>query len=193
MRKVLVAAISAMAMIFATALGAAPLKLKPASPQPGGLRAGLAVAYGYPPDGQHIKTLADARSALRSGAEAGRPLAGLDNRDTEKGQVTLTSKRAENVAARITGYVRFDKPGVYDIDFLTNDGLDISIGGQQVGYFNGRQTCDVIVGTQVEVPQAGWYKLEATYFNRLNTSCLHMRWAPEGGKLGWVPNSVFGH
>ena len=193
MRKVLVAAISAMALIVGTALAAAPLKLKPASPQPGGLRAGLAVVYGYPPDGQHIKTLADARSALRSGAEGGRPLAGLDNRDTAKGQVTLTSKRAENVAARITGYVRFDQPGVYDIDFLTNDGLDISIGGQKVGYFNGRQTCDVIVGTQVEVPQAGWYKLEATYFNRLNTSCLHMRWAPEGGKLGWVPNSVFGH
>lgn len=193
MKTGLTGAIAALALMIASALAAAPVKLSPANPQPGGLKSGLSVAYGYALDGEHIKSLADARAVLAAGAQRGRPLAGLDHRDTQLGQPTLTSKRAENVAARITGYIRFDAPGVYDIDFLTNDGLDMTIGGQRVGRFDGRQTCDSIVGTQVEVPQAGWYKLDAVYFNRLNTSCLHMRWAKAGSKLSWTPNSVFGH
>lgn len=193
MRNVLFGAISVLGLVFATVLSAAPVKLSLANPQPGGLRGGLSVVYGYAPDGEQIKTLADARAVLRSGAEPGRPLSGLDYRDTSQGQPTLTSRRAENVAAQIKGYIRFDAPGVYDIDFLTNDGLDMSIGGQRVGMFDGRQSCDSIVGTQVEVPQAGWYKLEGVYFNRLNTSCLHMRWGAAGSKLGWVPDGAFGH
>ena len=191
MRKALAATLATLGLMLATALSAAPLKLTPAEPQPSGLKPGLNVVYGYAPEGQHIKTLADARRYLRQ-AEPGRPLTGLDYADTNEGEPTLTSRRAENVAARIWGYVRFDKPGIYDIDFLTNDGLHMEIGGQTVGHFDGRQKCDTIIGTQVEVPQAGWYALEGIYFNRLHTSCLHMRWAPAGGRLSWVPNSVFG-
>ena len=100
--------------------------------------------------------------------------------------------REENVAAAIRGYVKFDAPGIYEIDFFTNDGLSASIGGQTVGYFDGRQPCDSTYITEVEVPQAGWYEFKATYFNRLNTSCLMMRMAPKGQKLQWVPNSIFG-
>lgn len=190
MKSVLTAAIAALAIIAAAALAAAPLRLTPADPQPGGLKPGLSVVYGFAPDGEHIKTLADARAVLRAQPRRGKPLSGLDYRD---GQPTLTSDRAENVAAQINGYVRFDAPGIYDLDFLTNDGLDVTIGGQRVGIFDGRQTCDSILGTQVEVPQAGWYKLDALYFNRLNTSCLHMRWASAGGKMSWVPDSAFGY
>ncbi len=191
MKKLLLGAIAALGL-FAAAVSAAPLRLTPANPQPTGLKPGLNVVYGYAPDGQHIKTLADARAVLKRRPEPGPPLTGLDYRDTDEGEPTLTSKRAENVAARITGYIRFDKPGIYDIDFLTNDGLRMKIGGQIVGQFDGRQKCDTIIGTEVEVPKAGWYELEGLYFNRLHTSCLHMRWAPSGEKLTWVPNAVFG-
>lgn len=192
MRKLTIGVLAALGMMVATVASAQTLKLTPASPQPSGLKAGLAVSYGYAPEGQHIKTLADARFYLKK-AERGRPLTGLDYRDTNKGEPTLTSRRSENVAARISGYIRFDKPGLYDIDFLTNDGLSMTIGGQTVGYFDGRQKCDTIIGTQVEVPQAGWYALDGIYFNRLNTSCLHMRMGPAGGRVTWVPNSVFGY
>lgn len=181
------------AVALATAALAAPLKLTPANPQPGGLKPGLTVKYAYAPEGRHIKYIADANKLLASGAERGKALRGLDYRDTKKGQKTLTSKRAENVAASISGYIRFDKPGVYEIDFFTNDGVDARIGGKQVGLFDGRQTCDSTIVSEVEVPSAGWYKLSATYFNRLNTSCLMMRWAPQGKQMQWVPNNVFGH
>jgi len=89
--------------------------------------------------------------------------------------------------------VRFDKPGTYNIDFLTNDGLDARISGQRVGYFDGRQPCDTTFATEVEVPKAGWYPLKILYFQRLGTSCLHMRRAPEGSEPTWMPNSAFGH
>lgn len=184
--------IAALGMLCASAVFAAPLMLTPASPQPGGLKGGLSVSYGYAAEGQHIKMLTDARGVLKAGAHRGTPLRGLDYRDGNKGDRTLTSKQAENVAASINGYIRFDQPGVYDLDFFTNDGLSASIGGQKVGFFDGRQTCDSTVVAEVEVPSAGWYKFSAVYFNRLNTSCLMMRWAPKGGKMKWVPNNAFG-
>jgi hypothetical protein len=180
----------AVAILGVTAAQAAPLKLKPASPQPGGVKSGLSVRYAYPED---VRTLAEASSALKVASEPGRPLKGLDYRDTSEGQKPLTAKRPEHVVAKIRGYVKFDAPGVYTIDFLTNDGLHARVGGQTVGYFDGRQTCDTTIATDVEVPSAGWYKLDVLYFQRLKTACLHMRAGAAGGKVKWMPNSAFGH
>lgn len=184
--------VAALSLFCAAAGLAAPLKLTPANPQPGNLKSGLSVTYGYAADGKHIKFLSDARAMLKSGAERGKPLRGLDYRDTNIGERILTAKRDENVAALISGYIRFDKPGIYKIEFFTNDGLSASISGQRVGHFDGRQTCDSTFRTKVDVPSAGWYDFNALYFNRLNTSCLMMRWAPDGSPMKWVPNNVFG-
>jgi len=192
MKSVFIGAVAALGLAFASTAIGAPLKLEPANPQPGGLKSGLSVKYGYAAQGQHIKKLSDARAVLSSGAQNGKPLRGLDYRDTNIGENTLTSKRAENVAASVNGFIRFDKPGIYEIDFFTNDGLIAKIGGQRVGYFDGRQTCDSTVVAEIEVPSAGWYDFSAIYFNRLNTSCLMMRWATPGGGMKWVPNNVFG-
>ncbi|KAE9627444.1 hypothetical protein FEE96_18860 [Parasedimentitalea maritima] len=189
MKRIFTAAIAVVAMFAGSVLLAAPLKLTPASPQPSGLKAGLNVRYAYPSD---VKSLAQARSALKYRVEAGPPLSGLDYRDTSAGQKALTSKRAERVVADITGYVKFDRPGVFTIDFLTNDGLHAVIGGQLVGKFDGRQTCQETYAVDVEVPKAGWYPVKILYFQRLVTSCLHMRSGPKGGRVTWMPNSAFG-
>lgn len=179
---------ASIATIFlATASFAAPLKLKPASPQPTGLKQGLAVKYAYPND---VKSLSQAKKALKS-AEAGKPLAGLDYWDTREGEKTLTSKRPFKVAAAISGYVKFDAPGTYNIDFLTNDGLEVSIGGKKITSYDGRHPCEETNTTQVSVPKAGWYALNATYFQRLGTACLHMRAGQ--GTPDFLPNSAFGY
>lgn len=181
------ATLAAAALMVAGAAFAAPLKLKPASPQPSGLKSGLAVKYAYPLD---VKTLSQAERYLKKG-KPGKPLSGLDYRDTAQGDKTLTSTQAEHVAAAITGYVKFDSPGTYTIDFLTNDGLDAYVGGQQVGYFDGRQSCQETRAVQVEVPQAGWYPVKITYFQRVGTACLHMRAGK--GAPDWMPNKAFGY
>ena len=169
---------------------AAPVMLTPANPQPSGLKPGLSVRYAYPSD---VKSLAAARNALKYKVEQGAPLKGLDYRDTELGQNVLTAKRAERVVADIRGYVRFDAPGVYTIDFLTNDGLHAVVGGQVVGEFDGRQPCEETFAVEVEVPEAGWYPLNALWFQRTNTACLHMRAGPAGKRPKWMPNAAFGH
>lgn len=175
------------AIVLASQAWAAPLKLKPASPQPSGLKQGLAVKYAYPGD---VKTLGNAERALKK-AKPGRPLAGLDYRDTADGEITLTSDRAHHVVAKITGYVKFDAPGTYVIDFLTNDGLDAQIGGQAVGYVNARQPCQPTRAVEAEVPEAGWYPVDITYFQRVGTACLHMRAGQ--GKATWMKNAAFGY
>lgn len=192
MRTLRFMSMAAISLVCASVAFAAPLKLTPASPQPGGLKSGLSVSYAHATEDQDFTALADARSALKVNGKRGKPLRGLDYRDTNLGENSLTSSHSEQVAASITGYIRFDSPGIYTIDFFTNDGLLATIGGQQVGLFNGRQTCDTTFATEVEVPSAGWYKLSALYFNRLNTSCLMMRWAAKGDAMKWVPNNVFG-
>ncbi|KUP92898.1 PA14 domain-containing protein [Tritonibacter horizontis] len=169
---------------------AAPLALQPADPQPTGLKPGLSVYYAYPSD---VKSLGAARSALNYKRIPGPPLSGLDYRDTELGQAVLTSERAERVVADISGYVRFDKPGIYTIDFLTNDGLHAVVGGQLVGEFDGRQACEETFAVEVEVPSAGWYPLQALWFQRTNTACLHMRAGPKGKRPKWMPDAAFGH
>ena len=181
------AMLAAAAVLVATATFAAPLKLTPANPQPSGLKPGLAVKYAYPPDG---KSLNQAERALKR-AKAGPALKGLDYRDTADGDNTLTAKQAHHVVAGISGYVKFDSAGTYTIDFLTNDGLNATVGGQTVGYFDGRQKCFETRAVQVEVPQAGWYDLQATYFQRVGSACLHMRAGK--GAPDWMPNSAFGH
>jgi len=169
---------------------AGPLTLTPANPQPTGLTQGLKVVYGTAND---IKDLSKAKWATGKHGKPGQPLRGLSYPDTQLGEGALTSGVAEKVAAQINGYIKFDAPGTYDVDFVTNDGIRATIGGQVVGYFDGRQTCQPTFTETVQVPQAGWYEVDILWFQRLNTSCLNMRWGPAGGNVGWVPDAAFGY
>ncbi|MDA7966160.1 PA14 domain-containing protein [Ruegeria sp.] len=181
----------AMAMI-ASAAFAAPLKLQPASPQPSNPKAGLDVKYkweGNPP--RKIQNMAKAKQLIKK-AQPGTPLIGLDYRDTTEGEPVLTFNQAYNVAAQVTGYIRFDAPGIYELETWSNDGIDAWVGGQQIGYVSGIQGCDANQRTEVEVPQAGWYALKIDYFQKKGTSCLMMKWGKQGERFTWTPNDVFG-
>ncbi|WP_298937171.1 PA14 domain-containing protein [uncultured Ruegeria sp.] len=177
--------------LIAGAAVAAPLKLQPASPQPSP-KAGLDVKYaweGNPP--RKIQNLSKVDHLLKK-AKAGPPLKGLDYRDTEDGDPVLTFGKAYNVAADISGYIRFDSAGVYELETWSNDGLEAWVGGQQIGYVNGRQPCEANQRTEVEVPQAGWYPLKIKYFQKYGSSCLMMKWGKQGERFTWTPNDVFG-
>ncbi|MEO1687983.1 MAG: hypothetical protein AAFU61_08770 [Pseudomonadota bacterium] len=183
-----IAAALTLGLLFAGA-AAAQTALTPASPQPDGLKTGLWVNYAYPAD---VKTLKVARDWLNSGKEAGPPLIGLDYMDSDPGAPVLTSKRAEFVAAEIGGYVRFDQPGVWGLQIHSNDGALVTFGGAEVDRFNGRRPCDTNGWVEVSVPQAGWYAVSATYYQRLNTGCLMMRWRKPDGTTEWTPRDAWG-
>ncbi len=190
MRSRWIGAFSALVALTALAAEARPLKLEPADPQPTGLTEGLAVQYAFPGD---VKTLRDAYIALGIGAEPGQPLSGLNYSSGPGTPNALTSGQEMRVAARIKGFVRFDAAGVYVLELLTNDGLELTIGGEEIVKVDARTPCDPTGKVEVSVPEAGWYDLEALWFQRQGTSCLVMQWAPEGGSLGATPNAAFGY
>ncbi|MDW3221602.1 MAG: PA14 domain-containing protein [Paracoccaceae bacterium] len=167
------------------------LQLSPASPQPsaGSLKSGLAVKYAFK---NHGSSLADAKSVLKK-AKPGTALVGLSYDDTVAGDNVLTTEQSEKIAAAISGYIKFPSAGTYMLEFLANDGLEISIGGQQVGRYDGIHPCGYVGEQEVQVPQAGYYPLEATYFQRKGTACLLMEWGPDSDGLEQVPDSAFFH
>lgn len=181
----------AVALLIPGIAMAEPLALSLADPQPSqsSLTAGLAVSYAFR---NHGRSLADARRALKK-AKPGAPLAGLSYDDTKAGEHVLTTDRSEKIAAAISGYLKFDSAGTYMLEFLSNDGLDISIGGQQVGLYDGVHSCGYVGEQEVQIPKAGYYKVEATYFQRKGTACLLMEWGPDSDGLEQVPDAAFFH
>ena len=177
-----------LSVALASAAFAEPLTLTPADPQPTGLQAGLAVSYA---SGAGGRTLEEAEAKLRR-ARPGAPLVGLSYLDTDPGDKVLTSDEETKVAAEISGYIRFDKAGTFMVDFLSNDGLDASIGGQQVALNDGVHDCNSAGAQEVIVPSEGWYALEATYFQRKGSACLMMDWNVEG-EMEPVPDAAFGY
>ncbi|KIN61145.1 hypothetical protein Z945_2130 [Sulfitobacter noctilucae] len=178
------------AFLLASPAFAAPLALTPADPQPkpSELASGLAVAYAYPGE---VRTIQAANSALGK-ARKGRPLRGLSYQDNNEGDKTLTAKTGTKVAAKITGYIRFDAPGTYKVNVISNDGIQASIGGKEIAFNDGIHGCEPAGVTEVSVPVAGWYALDATYFQRKGTACLEMDWNV-GGKTGAVPDTAFAY
>ena len=186
-------ALSAAAALAALlAAGAAPAQtaLSPAAPQPdpAALSPGLSVVYAYPPD---VRGLYDAGEWLESGNEPGPPLVGIDYMDSEPGAPILTAKRAEYVVAGIAGYLRFDAPGTWALEVHSNDGISVKLGGAEVDRFGGRRPCDTNGWVEVSVPEAGWYKLDALFYQRRNTACLMMRWRKPDGTEEWTPQSAW--
>jgi hypothetical protein len=182
--------VTAFAVLLAFPVIGAPLTLTPADPQPkeSRLDQGLAVSYAYPGE---VRSIEAAKSALGS-ARKGGPLKGLSYADNSEGDLTLTSRKAQKVAASISGYIKFPEAGTFELEVISNDGVAVSIGGQQVAFYDGIHGCESDGVQEVVVPVAGWYALEATYFQRKGTACLMMDWTV-GGAMAPVPDSAFGH
>lgn len=188
MKKTMITAFSVIAILAASQAWAQAVKLTPASPQPSALSPGLAVKYARIPSA--VRELEGAERALKKG-KPGKPLVGLTYEDTD-GKV-LTSDSFEKIAAEITGYIKFPRAGTYTLDFLNNDGMRMAIGGKQVALYDGIHACGYAGEIEVNVPSAGYYAIEATYFQRKGTSCLLMEWGSSSDDLELVTNDVFFH
>lgn len=194
MKSAFFGALVSFGMIFAPVAGAQTLKLKPAKSLSANLKPGLSVRYawGGPPLAA-INNLSAARVLLEKKAKRGTPLRGLDYRDRTEFEPTLTYKENYNVAADIRGYMRFDAPGIYEVETWSNDGVDATLSGQRIGYYAGRQPCEANQRVEVEVPEAGWYELKIVYFQKYMNKCLMMKVGKKGEDLQWAPNNIFGY
>ncbi len=177
MRLLAILALALMAGCAQPNSGGGTLTYAEPQPDPATLAPGLGVRYAYPAD---VRTLAEAKR-MRGVAQEGPPLASLNFPDTKPGENALTSNQIERVIAFIDGYIFFDAPGGHTVKFWSNDGLEVRIGGAPVYLHDRRHTCQSLGPTSFSVPKAGWYKFEAVFFQRLNTSCLIANWTSPGG------------
>jgi PA14 domain len=171
-----------------TAEAGALTGLKPAEPQPSPdqLAPGLAVQYTYA-----IMNHVDEMKGRKF--EPGPPITHLDWR-MGTGRV-LTSKDNTGVGAMITGFVMFDKPGVYGLDVTSNDGVRVEIGGQLIHEDPGVHSDTTSDRIDVSVDKPGWYPITITYFQKRYTATLVVRWIAPGdkGKLAPIAPKALAH
>lgn len=167
------------------------MTLQPASPQPdkAKLKPGLAVAYVY----REVRWLDDAES-FRSyiNPKNRKTLAGFVYGDTELGQKILTADSDEYVIAFIDGYMHLNA-GVQELEFQSNDGVRIHLGGVEVYEHDGRHVCSTQGAVKVKAPVTGWYPVKTLFFQRYNTACLDLSMRPEGGEWSFTSEDIYAH
>jgi hypothetical protein len=155
-----------------------------------GLEPGLAVCY-INQFIRHVDEMAEWEKY--KDCESGAPLAMLDSR-AGQGPV-LTSGSDDGVMAKITGYIRLDRPGFYGFAFESNDGVRLEIDGVLIVEDPGVHADQFSDIGGMEVTKPGWYPLVIRYFERKNTSTLRFFWAPPGveGTMPLVPAEALAH
>jgi hypothetical protein len=162
--------------------------LRPAEPQPSAqqLVPGLAVEYAYAIV-NHVDELKGKKF------ESGPPLTHL-NWKMGYGTV-LTSKASDGVGAIITGFIQFEKAGIYGFDVTSNDGVRVEVSGKLLYEDPGVHADDTSERIDVKIERPGWYPIRIVYFEKRNTATLVLRWIGPGetGKLAPVPAKALAH
>jgi PA14 domain len=167
--------------------------LKPADPQPdaAALKPGLEVRYHM----GRFQTLGEMMGIVgHSEGDKGRPLSVLDYQGPE-GSKVMTSDRHDMVGALIKGFIKFPAPGTYVFKVMSNDGISIDIGGQNVFEDGGVHTTDYSDGLPVKIDAAGWYPIYLKYFQKKGGYALGLYWRTPsgGGRYVTVPAEMYAH
>ena len=183
------AAVMLLFALSAPARAQGPVSLTPADPQPeaGALKPGLAVRYGY----GEVKWLAQA-AGWAGNTKPGAPLEGFVYGDSVVGERILTADSSEFVVAFIQGFMRFEA-GIHELEFQSNDGLRVTLGGVKVYEHDGRHKCQTNGVVRITIPKSGWYPVKALFFNRKFTACLDLSIRPEGGEWDFTNPEMYAH
>jgi len=163
-----------------------PVALQPAE---AALKPGLAVRY-YFKKSRNLKTIPSESSAQKS--KVGEPIPYL-NHQFGRGEV-FGSGTNRLVMMRMKGMLHLPQAGKYTFRALSNDGVQVYLGGQMMirdprGHSD---RCSHLA--EVEIVKAGWYELTVEYFQRKGTAALRFYWQPPGADaLSIVPAEAYGH
>ncbi len=162
--------------------------LAPADPQPSDdtVAPGLAVTYYY----QKFYTLSEVRQPEVAGVQ-GEPILQLDH-DSETDNV-LTAEYPVLVGAVINGFIKFPEPGTYGFKVISNDGVWVGIGGEEIWndpevHYH-RESAPI----EITIDEAGWYDLAIDYYQKKGSAALQLFWTPPGKPEQIVPAEAFGH
>lgn len=168
-----------------------PFQLTPAGDdvKASDLKPGLAVKYIYR-EIMNLHGLEGYRGS--SDLQPGAPIKGFMYGDTDPGQNVMTADADEYVGAFISGFMKFEK-GTYELEFKSNDGLRVILGGVKVYQHDDRHPCVTKGVVTVTAPKTAWYPVEVGYFQRLKTACLDLSIRKPGGEWDWTEEDIYAH
>ena len=158
-------------------------------PQPAGVEPGLEVTY-YSKAFNRLREIPD--WAKYKKGTVGPVLPAIDY-DSGSG-VVLTSTLDDGVGAHITGLINLSESGTYQFKARSNDGAQVTIGGERVVKDDRPHPTRFSKVASVNVADPGGYEIEVLYFEKKGTSVLELHWSPpSGGGFAIVPADAFGH
>jgi len=127
--------------------------------------------------------------------EKGRPGAPILMVDHQFGQnEVFDSGRRRGVGVQMKGYILMEKPGRYELQALSNDGVEIFISGTSIlkdPDVHSDRLSDIGAFT---ADAAGWYPMMVKYFQRKGTAALKLYWRPPGkDAFEVIPARAYGH
>ncbi len=162
--------------------------LKPTAVAQDELAPGLAVTYWR---GNRFDLMVEMHDLVkRAKGRPGDPVLQLDT-----GRHVLSTKGSQLVAAVMKGYINFADPGVYQVEFVSNDGFMIEIDGKLIHSDPNRHSDSTSGPIALEISEGGWYDVDIAYFQKKGTHRHEMYWLPPGqdGDLTIVPAEAYAH
>ena len=155
------------------------------------LQPGLSVIYIFQKY-RNVDQIPAGTAALRMGRR-GDPILVLNHQSGKKEPV-FASGRSQGVGMLMEGFLNLGKPGTYQWQALSNDGIRLFIDNRLIfedpGVHADRLTP---MGTN-EVAQAGRHPVRIIYFQRKGTAALKLYWQPPGAaSFSLVPAEVYWH
>jgi hypothetical protein len=158
-------------------------------PQPSSVEPGLEVTY-YSKAFNRLREIPD-WAKYKEGAVG--PVILAINYDSGSGTV-LTSTLDDGVGAHIVGLINLSESGTYEFKVRSNDGAQVTIGGERVVKDDRPHPTRFSKTASVNVAEPGWYAIDVLYFEKRGTSVLELHWSPPwGGGFAIVPAEAFGH
>ena len=170
--------------------GTAPaVALEGPEPQSATVEPGLEVTY-YSKAFNRLREIPD--WAKYKKGTVGPLLPALDY-DSGSGPV-LTSTSKDGIGAHIVGLINLGESGTYQFKVRSNDGVQVTIGGDRVVKDDRPHTTRFSKAASLSVATPGWYEIVVFYFEKKGNSVLELHWAPpSGGGFTLVPAEAFGH
>ena len=98
------------------------------------------------------------------------------------------------VGMLITGFIKLDRPGLYEFQAESNDGIRLFIGKQLILEDPDVHGARLSPIGGVQAKAAGWYPLLIRYFQRKGSAALKLTWKrPGDAGFSVVPAGAYGH
>ena len=174
------------AFMLATAASAGTVSgLKPTQPA-GELKPGLATEF------LNIAVRHVDEIEIAGKGKPGAPVLAIDNSVGSDDDV-LGSGLGQEVAVRMRGFLKVEKPGSYEFATMSNDGVRFQLDGKTIVEDPDVHSDQLSEATTVEL-QPGWYPLYMLYFQRKGSWTLELLWkAPGMSDFEPVPASHLAH